>query len=479
MKVSMFRKTLNLFAVISLFALSGCFLDDSSDGGNTDNAVTIAENDVASGISGMAVEFVSEVITDLPDWLQGFEETGGREFAIEWDGENLRWILSGSENYEDEEASGHVTVHTTIQFLAGGEPMQHPTPETDQIEVTQNATNAGTYEPGDFRVVFDLEANHEISIVATGEEGATITGHGGITGTTETTVNGRTYNGDRNLGWTASLTLGSTGECGTGLVSGNDGDYEFMAQFDGTGAVDITVSKYEATIETDTMHYECPVFDDESTARQIVKLEVIGPEAAELAAIVMSESARWLTGDLGDPDPGRATEPSWDPIEEVWYWTDSFSTLDRTWDAAFKVRYASTGVAQQQPDLTTDAMDVHLFVHVVGSKEREGETITYDLEFDSVFEVTDLGATPYAAHGGGAIRGSIGIPEGNDFGADANWSLSGQVIDSRCPTGEFAVETEDLHFDATFDGSGGMDWEIRNETDEGLSGSTVSLGCGE
>jgi hypothetical protein len=125
-------------------------------------------------------------------------------------------------------------------------------------------------------------------------------------------------------------------------------------------------------------------------------------------------------------------------------------------------------------------MKIDIFVHVVGSKEWPGEDpVTYDLEFNSAFDVTDLASVPYAVTGGGETRGSIGIPAGNEFGADATWNLAGSVTDSRCPTGEFAVAIGDFRFEAVFDGSGGMDWEIRDESGERVSWSTHSPGCGE
>ena len=118
------------------------------------------------------------------------------------------------------------------------------------------------------------------------------------------TRDGRTYSGAPDYGWTVSLSL-EDGGCGTGQISGRGGDYEFAAQLDGTGEVDFVVSLNDRTVDTDTKNYDCPDFDGEQSSRTIVKLEVIGVEAAELASILMADAARWLTGDLGDPSLAR------------------------------------------------------------------------------------------------------------------------------------------------------------------------------
>jgi hypothetical protein len=247
----------------------------------------------------MAVDLVTQVVSDLPQWIQGFEETAGRETSVQWDPESQVWVLTGAEDYDETDASGHVTFQTTVQFLAAGEPMQHPNETTDQIEMTQQATNTGIYDPGSFQVEFALEANHELSIVANGEQGGDITGQGSITGTTETTVNGRTYDGRPNLGWTVALTFNETAECGAGTISGGDGDYEFAATLDGTGQVAFAVTKNGRTIDSEPKDYECPNFGGEEASQTAVKLQVIGLEAAEQASHLMSESARWFAGDLG------------------------------------------------------------------------------------------------------------------------------------------------------------------------------------
>jgi len=244
-----------------LIATGGCLdlggSDDDDNPAGDGNAEL--DNEVAWGTAGNAVDATNGIIENLTDWMEnGIQATGGR--ATSWDPVANAWTVSGTEDYDDGDATGTVTFTYVVQFTAEGVPQEQPDDFTDQIDITLDATNEGNYHPDGeaWTIDYDWTAHEEAIANALPEGGGTVVADGTVTGSTLAHVGEASIPAQQNMSWDADLVLPDQG-CATGTVTGEMLPWSFAAALDGSEEMIVSLFYLGDLVTSETRSAACEV----------------------------------------------------------------------------------------------------------------------------------------------------------------------------------------------------------------------------
>jgi hypothetical protein len=257
MRIVRLRAALTALTVPCFALAAGCNLlggdDDSPDPDSAE--VTQADEDIAEGVSGTAVELLSAMI----DAASSIEQQPLRSESVIWSSQTGTWTISGSDSYDDPDASGTASYTMTVQFLDDGTPQQYLDDFTDQIEITSSIQNAGNYHPQEhaFDVDYDFNATGALSAELQGTL-IVATGAGSLSGSTETHVGQATVSRQQNASWTYSMTVDTTvpDDCPAGTFVGTTNNFTFDGTFD-DGVASWTIRRNGAVVRQATDSISC------------------------------------------------------------------------------------------------------------------------------------------------------------------------------------------------------------------------------
>lgn len=248
-----FRAALAAPLVLSVALFGGCLSDSTP---TADLAATNqSDEDIAQGVSGIAVETLGSMI----DGVSGLQQNPLRGQSVQWDGGTGIWTISGDDAYDDPDATGNVTYTITVRFQANGTPQQYMDDTTDQIDVTTAATNGGNYHPQDraFDVDYDFDITASIQAVPSGNLIA-VTGSGSLSGSTDAHIGQATVSRSQSGSWTYALSFDPSvpDDCASGTFSGTTNNFTF----DGTlqnGAAAWDIYRDGTLVRSATGTYSC------------------------------------------------------------------------------------------------------------------------------------------------------------------------------------------------------------------------------
>jgi hypothetical protein len=245
-----------LFFAPLLAFLPGCLNDESSPEEDTLNE---AENGVSASLSETALELDQALLASVPAWMtDGVEAPGLRDGTTAYDEESQSWVITFSEDYAEDDATGHLESTHRIQFLESGAPVQFPSENTNQLDVTVEGTNAGNYHPDDrWNVDYDLDFQRQLTAVRNEDGSLSIDGAGSIGGATTYHVGNRIFPRQTTLEWSSALSFAAQSTCPAGTIDGSNGRCDFHASFDGAGTVTWSVTRNGSIVRSGTDLHEC------------------------------------------------------------------------------------------------------------------------------------------------------------------------------------------------------------------------------
>jgi hypothetical protein len=267
-KVSLIRLGLVATLTMSLAVFGGCFFD--GEGGedlpaDVEQAVQDAESELAQGVSGLSLDMTTDALESLIQWSEG-PPPPLREESVYYDADDQAWIIAYSEDFVEDDVSGHVEASWWLQFRAGETAQQEPNETTDQIELRFAATQAGNYHPTEHDWNVDFTQQAEAHLLATRQEdnSATIVGGGEIQGTSVLHIADRAFEHAQAVTWEYDLEAAPDAACVSGELVGSmqlsgraHRAYTFGATFDGLGGIAWTVWQDEQIVDQDQRTYDC------------------------------------------------------------------------------------------------------------------------------------------------------------------------------------------------------------------------------
>lgn len=244
-----------LFLTPTLALLPGCLNDDDSPDEATLNE---AENGLSAGLSELALQLDESLIEAAPTWMTEGVGTSLRDGTTSYDEAEQTWIITFSEDYEEDEATGHLETTHRIQFLEDGAPVQFPDENTDQLNVVVEGSNAGNYHPTEhYNADFDFDLQRQLSVVRNSDASLDLEGEGEIEGSALYHVGERTYPREATLEWSSELSFAAQSTCAAGTIDGSNERCDFHASFDGAGTVTWSVTRNGSVVRSGTDHHEC------------------------------------------------------------------------------------------------------------------------------------------------------------------------------------------------------------------------------
>jgi hypothetical protein len=245
-----------LLAVPALALFPGCLNDDDSPG---DGTLDEAENETAASLAEMGIALEQLIAESVPQlFAEGFGTALRDEAVVEWSDETDEWVVTFSESYEDEEATGEVHITQHVQFRADGVPVQYPDENTDEVQVDVEGSNAGNYHPTDrWNVDFDVDVARAANAARETDGSILITGEGTAAGAALYHVGGRSYPRQTSFSWSGDLAYAPGNPCVAGAVAGTNGRLDLEAAFDGAGTVSWEVTREGQVVRTGSEEYVC------------------------------------------------------------------------------------------------------------------------------------------------------------------------------------------------------------------------------
>ena len=241
----------------ALAFLPGCLGDDESPDAATLNE---AENNVSAGAAELALQLDSSLIASIPTWMsQGVEPPPSplRDGTTSYDEQSQTWVITFSEDYTNEEATGHLESTHRVQFLEDGTPVQFPNDHTNELRVNVEGTNVGNFHPTDaYDVDFDFTLQRAV-VVVRDANGLLVSGDGTLGGGTIYHIGNRNYPRQTTLTWGCDLSFAPLSTCAAGTIDGSNGRCTFSATLDGVGNVVWQVTSNGNVVRSGNDHYEC------------------------------------------------------------------------------------------------------------------------------------------------------------------------------------------------------------------------------
>jgi hypothetical protein len=246
------RSALAPLGATVVIASGGCLGGD--DGSPDDAEQTAALDDIAGAVTETTLDATTAALQRLEEWSSGVPTAR----AHSWNETEEAWTLDETVEYSGENAQGVVTLHWWLQFRSGGTAQQQPDDTTDEVEVRLAATNVGTYDPGDFQVVYDWSAGHEVTRTRDPGGSKTFAGGGWLEGTTTTTLPRRTLVHSQDVSWSHEFTAAPDQPCVSGWFEGLSApSWSFYATFDGQGGYAWELRREDTLVRSGTGEYAC------------------------------------------------------------------------------------------------------------------------------------------------------------------------------------------------------------------------------
>jgi len=159
---------------------------------------------------------------------------------------------------------------------------------------------------------------------------------------------------------------------------------------------------------------------------------------------------------------------SWNPEDQAWTFSES-ETYDGeeatgVYSLNWWVQFRAAGAPQQQPDETTDQIEVRLDATNVGTYHPGAYQVTFDWTADHHVTGSRQPDNSATFVGGGTLTGetTTTLHERTFHNThDASWSIDlAAAPDQACVSGTLSGTKGPWSFDATFDGLGGYSWEL-------------------
>lgn len=258
------NRIVNLSCLLLAIALqAGCTGDGGGD--SSEDAAAVAEADavIAEGVTSTAVDLISNVVDEFPEWSAGqFEPSLSRETVVTWNPLTYTWVIESLEEYQDGNLNGVADFTIRVQFRAEGTPVQEPNDRVNEMEVHLEGTNIGVYTGDRFTVEYDWGVGFDLLATKNPDESKTLAGEGSVQGATVTHVNNRETIRTQDLTWDFDLDLPASSSCATGSLDGMLNDtFALSASFLGEGVVDWTITRNGVEVAANQSTYSCGPYE--------------------------------------------------------------------------------------------------------------------------------------------------------------------------------------------------------------------------